>query len=168
MSKQTLDQLRKELVRKLNDVTASPARRRELFTERSRDAADRAQSEVSLELAVRGISIDWETKQVVEAALQRLDAGKYGICESCGKAINSKRLHAIPWATLCVPCQSRQEAENSPSMSIRTLPKSQRGQHDGGKVWNRPLWTTLGLKILPGPIFPQHPDAGGGEGSTYE
>ena len=110
MSKQTLDQLRKELVRKLNDVTAGPARRRELFTERSRDAADRAQSEVSLELAVRTISIDWETKQAVEAALQRLDAGKYGICESCGKAINPKRLHAIPWATLCVPCQSSHEA----------------------------------------------------------
>ncbi len=103
MSKQTLDQLRKELVRKLNDVTAGPARRRELFTERSRDAADRAQSEVSLELAVRTISIDWETKQAVEAALQWLDAGKYGICESCGKLISPKRLRAIPWATLCVP-----------------------------------------------------------------
>ena len=168
MSRQELQRLRKELERKLKDVTANPAKRRELFAERSTDAVDEAQSEISVELAVRAMNIGWETEKAVEAALDRVEAGEYGICASCGKVINRKRLHAIPWATLCVPCQSRQEAENSPSMSIRTLPKSQRGQHDDGKVWNRPLWTTLGLKILPRPIFPQHPDTGGEEGSTYE
>ena len=67
-----------------------------------------SQSEVSQELAVRAISIDGETKQAVEAALQRLDGGKYGICDSCGKLIDLKRVRAIPWVTLCVPCLTKE------------------------------------------------------------
>lgn len=42
----------------------------------------------------------------IEAALERLDAGKYGICERCGKPINPRRLEALPYVTLCVDCQA--------------------------------------------------------------
>ncbi|HET9852394.1 MAG TPA: TraR/DksA C4-type zinc finger protein [Candidatus Limnocylindrales bacterium] len=40
----------------------------------------------------------------VEAALQRLDDGTYGVCESCGNPIAPERLEAIPWAPLCIDC----------------------------------------------------------------
>ena len=36
--------------------------------------------------------------QRVENALRKLDAGGYGVCESCGNAIAAERLEAIPWA----------------------------------------------------------------------
>lgn len=49
----------------------------------------------------------------VEAALQRLDAGTYGMCVQCGKDINPRRLEALPYATLCIDCQSRNEAHLS-------------------------------------------------------
>lgn len=42
-------------------------------------------------------------------ALDRLDNGSYGTCESCGQAIGKLRLEAAPRATLCVPCKSKQE-----------------------------------------------------------
>jgi RNA polymerase-binding protein DksA len=45
----------------------------------------------------------------VERALQRLDDGTYGICESCGNPIGKARLQAFPRATLCVTCKQREE-----------------------------------------------------------
>jgi RNA polymerase-binding protein DksA len=42
-------------------------------------------------------------------ALERLDDGTYGICESCGNPIGKLRLQAAPRATLCVPCKMKQE-----------------------------------------------------------
>jgi len=44
-----------------------------------------------------------------ERALQRIDAGTYGVCESCGKAIGKARQLAFPRATLCVKCKQREE-----------------------------------------------------------
>ena len=44
-----------------------------------------------------------------EHALERLDNGTYGICESCGNPIGKLRLQAAPRATLCMPCKKKQE-----------------------------------------------------------
>jgi DnaK suppressor protein len=44
-----------------------------------------------------------------ERALGRIDAGTYGVCESCGEPIGKARLMAFPRATLCVACKQRQE-----------------------------------------------------------
>jgi len=44
-----------------------------------------------------------------ERALARIDAGTYGVCESCGQPIGKARLQAFPRATLCVACKQRQE-----------------------------------------------------------
>ena len=45
----------------------------------------------------------------IEAALQRIEAGTYGICTNCGKQIPEERLEALPWATLCIDCQRQRE-----------------------------------------------------------
>lgn len=45
-------------------------------------------------------------RRAVESALDRLDSGTYGICESCGGPIGEARLEAMPDATLCVACKS--------------------------------------------------------------
>jgi DnaK suppressor protein len=44
-----------------------------------------------------------------ERALDRLDAGTYGVCESCGQPIGKARLLAFPGARLCVACKQREE-----------------------------------------------------------
>ena len=38
----------------------------------------------------------------IDAALQRIEDGTYGVCEGCGKPIEEERLEAIPWTRLCI------------------------------------------------------------------
>ena len=42
----------------------------------------------------------------VDDALGRLDAGSYGSCQRCGRAIGAERLAARPTATTCITCAS--------------------------------------------------------------
>ncbi|MQA78199.1 MAG: DNA-binding protein [Streptosporangiales bacterium] len=44
-----------------------------------------------------------------ERAIERIDAGSYGVCESCGGPIGKERLRVFPRATLCVVCKQREE-----------------------------------------------------------
>ncbi|WP_214111303.1 TraR/DksA family transcriptional regulator [Acrocarpospora catenulata] len=44
-----------------------------------------------------------------ERAIARIDAGTYGVCESCQRPIGKERLRAFPRATLCVACKQREE-----------------------------------------------------------
>jgi RNA polymerase-binding protein DksA len=41
----------------------------------------------------------------VDAALERIAAGTYGACTSCGRPIAPERLEALPWAAHCIDCQ---------------------------------------------------------------
>lgn len=42
----------------------------------------------------------------VEHALEKYEAGTYGLCDSCGQAIEEARLEAIPQASLCLTCKA--------------------------------------------------------------
>ena len=42
----------------------------------------------------------------IDAALGRVDAGTYGVCEACHSQIPAARLEAVPEATLCVGCKT--------------------------------------------------------------
>ncbi|WP_405378841.1 MULTISPECIES: TraR/DksA family transcriptional regulator [Streptomyces] len=44
-----------------------------------------------------------------ERALRRIEAGTYGLCESCGNPIGKARMQVFPRATLCVDCKQKQE-----------------------------------------------------------
>ncbi len=52
-----------------------------------------------------------EIVREIDAALKRIDDGKFGVCEGAGCDIGKNRLKAIPWARLCINCQ--REAEES-------------------------------------------------------
>lgn len=52
--------------------------------------------------------------QRIDVALERMQQGKYGVCEHCGKNIPLARLQAVPYATLCVNCQREAEASGEP------------------------------------------------------
>jgi len=59
------------------------------------------------ELSIAHNRLDLMTQ--VERAIERINAGTYGICEGCGKPIAKARLQAFPSATLCVECKQREE-----------------------------------------------------------
>jgi DnaK suppressor protein len=50
-------------------------------------------------------SLDYLQLRLVEEALDRLDAGDFGVCLSCEEPIPTKRLRALSWARYCVKCQ---------------------------------------------------------------
>lgn len=43
---------------------------------------------------------------LIESALKRIEAGKFGLCRTCGQPIAPERLEALPWAQDCVSCHS--------------------------------------------------------------
>ncbi len=45
----------------------------------------------------------------IDAALQRIDGGTYGVCTNCGREIPRERLEANPWASLCIDCKRKAE-----------------------------------------------------------
>ncbi len=45
-----------------------------------------------------------EQLREVEHALQKLDAGSYGVCERCGNQIAEPRLEAMPSTRFCIDC----------------------------------------------------------------
>jgi len=51
--------------------------------------------------------LDYETLKQVDAALDRLATGDFGVCTACAEDISPKRLAAIPWAHWCIACQER-------------------------------------------------------------
>lgn len=45
----------------------------------------------------------------IDHALAKIDAGTFGLCETCDEAISLKRLEARPETTLCIRCKEDQE-----------------------------------------------------------
>lgn len=71
------------------------------------DSSERAmqmEDDASLEGQAAVLSRDIAS---VRRALDRIDAGTYGICVQCGAEISSNRLEARPEAALCIQCASK-------------------------------------------------------------
>ena len=47
--------------------------------------------------------------EAIRGAIERIDAGEYGVCNECGERIPRPRLEAFPLATRCVDCESWEE-----------------------------------------------------------
>jgi DnaK suppressor protein len=70
------------------------------FADSSQVTAERGEAEALL-TSLR------DTLDSVEHALAKVDAGTFGVCESCGQAISPARLEAMPAARLCITCASK-------------------------------------------------------------
>ena len=58
-------------------------------------------------VSLRLNGLDYLVLRQVEEALDRLEAGDYGVCLACEELIPAKRLQALPWARYCVQCQEQ-------------------------------------------------------------
>jgi DnaK suppressor protein len=52
---------------------------------------------------------DEDMLREIEAAIERIDAGTFGICEESGKRITKARLRAIPYTRYCVESAEKKE-----------------------------------------------------------
>lgn len=74
-----------------------------------REPDSRAQTETERELEFTLDARESAELDAVDAALQRIANGTYGVCIDCGGAIAAPRLHAAPETLRCMGCQSQFE-----------------------------------------------------------
>lgn len=74
------------------------------------DLAERYQSE---HLVCMQCTVHRTTIKEIEAALERLDEGSYGICDDCGTEITENRLKIVPFTKYCRDCQEDKEKTRS-------------------------------------------------------
>lgn len=84
------------------------------------DLEDESLADLLTDVTHAEIGRDVEEIRDIEAALQRLASGTYGICVRCGNSIDRERLNAYPTAKRCLPCQELHE-RNRPSAQGPTL-----------------------------------------------
>jgi len=105
--KELLGGRREELMADAGRTVSGMVEGKENFPE----PADRAALEADRDAVLRIRDRERKLLSKVDAALQRIDDGTFGICDECGEAIGLDRLRARPVTTLCIDCKSSQEEE---------------------------------------------------------
>lgn len=106
LSKDKLEEFKKMLVEErdliLEDFKDSSSDYEDLVSQGSGgDIVDMASNMIEKNLLIGISDREQETLKKIEAALQRIEEGNYGICEVTGEEIELERLEAIPYTTLC-------------------------------------------------------------------
>lgn len=57
-------------------------------------------------------TVELKRLKMIDSALARIQNERFGICGECSKLIPAPRLEAIPYAVLCIDCQSKREKAN--------------------------------------------------------
>lgn len=69
-----------------------------------RDSQEQAQERENDEVLERLDQSGRDELNLLQAALERMDTGTYGVCSQCGKAIPVQRLEVLPYALTCITC----------------------------------------------------------------
>ena len=73
------------------------------------DLLDDAFKSTDQEQRADWIAILKERSNEIDEAIQRIDAGKFGICADCGQVIEVARLKIKPYAKYCINCKEKAE-----------------------------------------------------------
>ncbi|MEI2712799.1 MAG: TraR/DksA C4-type zinc finger protein [Nocardioides sp.] len=116
-TKKELDDVLKELHEQRSRLRAEVTEQERDLADLMRDAGDGAGHDQA-DMGATSFERDQELAFVhnerdmlaqIDRALERIEDGTYGICESCGNPIGKMRVMAFPRATLCVTCKQREE-----------------------------------------------------------
>ena len=105
-----LDSLRDWLLKEVG-------RRDEIVIQQSVESLDKIQSAIGREMAIMKLNRDATMLQEVNDALGRIRADRYGRCLVCQQRISAKRLKAVPWAALCLECQTKRDTDQNISIT---------------------------------------------------
>lgn len=73
------------------------------------DKADEAFADTSVDIDNAIIGFHLEKVEDLNAALDRMQKGEYGVCVDCGSDVDFERLSAYPTAKRCISCQKLHE-----------------------------------------------------------
>ncbi len=116
-AKEILERREAELVQVLQ-------RRDGIAIEKTPDQMDEIQYASERDMAMRNADRESSLLRQVRAALGRIRDGNFGTCIECDRAINPKRLAALPWASRCVQCQDaadQDRQDRADSLSERLI-----------------------------------------------
>jgi DnaK suppressor protein len=77
-----------------------------------KDSIDVASDDVDRKMLEALGSQDMKRLRAIEAALLRIQQGRYGVCLKCSCKIPHERLEALPYAVMCIDCQRNDERRN--------------------------------------------------------
>ncbi len=117
MDKETIEKMKDLLLSQkreiLDTLIATNADFRAIVEEMDpKDFADVASDDIDRKMIEALGSVEIKRLRAIDAALSRINQGKYGSCMKCNKKIPAERLQAIPYAVLCVDCQKGEERRN--------------------------------------------------------
>jgi DnaK suppressor protein len=107
-ARERLLQMKRDLHR---EIEAAVREGRESGKADGMDAYDLATEERDREINMILSDRERGKLQAIENAVERIDEGSYGICDSCESDIAEARLEAMPFTRLCVSCQADREKQ---------------------------------------------------------
>lgn len=116
MNQEFIDRMKEKLLAERRDIVASLAEhnancKKILEENTGKDSVDEAADAIDLKLLESMEAKEAQQLELIEAALTRIDSGKYGYCMRCGTLIPEARLEVLPAAVLCVGCKSAAERQ---------------------------------------------------------
>ena len=109
MKKRLLER-KKELLNEIADILEKEAKEEyQELIEAIREEGDIASAELQESTVLALAEMRAKEVEQIDAAIERIENGEYGICIDCGDWITPARLEALPYALRCKECQERAE-----------------------------------------------------------
>src|SRR5579859_2741943 len=102
LNKKKLEEFKTMFLQRQQEIVQANASRAEEIPMEGGDEVDLVQGNLLKSMLEKLSFREKETLNKIKDALQRLNDGTFGICESCEEPIPEKRLAAIPYCTTCV------------------------------------------------------------------
>jgi DnaK suppressor protein len=120
--KDMLEERRQEIQQKLKTLRETmPAETGDV-----RDAEEQSVDDFVQEVDFTLMQMKSQTLAKIDEAIQRLEAGTYGLCAECGQEIAEARLKALPFAALCRNCQEAEESKVDAVREARAFERFQK------------------------------------------
>ena len=117
MEKQFVDEMKKKLLTQKEKILQNLLAENEDFEALikdldPKDLADIAADDIDRKTLEALSSQDIKRLRLIDSAISRIHNDRYGVCMRCNKKIPKERLEAIPYALMCISCQSSDERRN--------------------------------------------------------
>jgi len=117
MEKQFVDEMKEKLLSQKEKILENLLAENEDFEALikdldPKDLADIAADDIDRKTLEALSSQDIKRLRLIDSAISRIHNDRYGVCMRCNKKIPKERLEAIPYALMCISCQSSDERRN--------------------------------------------------------
>ncbi len=105
-AKKRLLQMRKEVIKEVSEASSAA---REIAQEGTPDIGDMSSNTYSRDLLLNLSETQRQKLRDIDAALDRLESGVYGVCVRCEETIAPKRMDVRPFSRYCIDCKTEVE-----------------------------------------------------------